>query len=123
MPAPKRTPDAKVREALTVWRGNVKAAAGALGMSSNNLRKRMELLGIDLAALRGPAPATSEFPIRSTARRAPPRVLPAHVDRLREAKFDLAARYRLDFTEETVLQAFVEEAFSSWLAAKLEAKP
>src|SRR5437867_2273928 len=103
MPAPKRIPDSKVREALTTWR---------------------EQLGINVAALRaGNAAGLSPSPIRPSARRAPPRVLPAHVDRLREAKFDLSARYRVETDETAVLAQFIEEAFSGWLASKLETKP
>jgi hypothetical protein len=52
MPAPKRVPDDQVREAITAWRGNVQAAADALGIQPKNLRERTRALGIDLDDLR-----------------------------------------------------------------------
>ena len=44
--------DPAVREAILRWRGKVVAAADELGIQPKNLRKRLEHLGIDLAALR-----------------------------------------------------------------------
>src|SRR5688572_23625994 len=116
MPAPKRISDASVREAITSWRGDVSQAARSVGISRNSLRKRLELLGVDLAEARRdvralpPPPSPSSLPIRTAPRmRAPVRVLPAHEARLREAKFDLMARYRLDMDESAILATFIEE--------------
>lgn len=96
-------------------------------MSRNNLRKRLELLGVDLTEARrapvGPAPSPGSLPIRTAARqRAPVRVLPAHEAQLREAKFDLMGRFRVDMDETAVLAAFIAEALPAWLAGKLAAK-
>jgi hypothetical protein len=96
-------------------------------MSRNNLTKRLELLGVDLAQARRPAaPAATvpgAVPIRAApTKRAPVRVLPAHEALLREAKFDLMARYRVDTDEGAVLATFIAEAFPAWLAGKLAAK-
>jgi hypothetical protein len=44
--------DTRVREAILRWRGKVVAAADELGIQPKNLRKRLERLGIDLAAVR-----------------------------------------------------------------------
>ena len=45
-----------------------------------------------------------------------------HVERLREAKYDLAARWRVDTDEQAILLQFIDEAFGPWVASKLEAK-
>jgi hypothetical protein len=39
--------------------------------------------------------------------------------RLREAKFDLAARYRVDTDEKALLDQFFREAFEGWLRTKM----
>lgn len=128
MPPPKRVPDAVVRETITAWRGNVSQAARVLGMSRKNLYDRLVRLGVDPTKAREAAPVVaplpeSSLPIRTAPRkRGPVRVLPTHEARLREAKFDLAARYRLDTDEAAILATFIEEAFPSWLAGKLAAK-
>ena len=110
----------------------MQAAASALALKASNLRKRIEVRGIDLADVRRQAPQLvppvrcvtdkgEALPIRaSVARHAPVRVLPAHQDRLREAKFDLCARYRVETNENAILAQFLEEAFPEWLPSKLE---
>lgn len=43
----------QIKTALAEWRGNVSAAAQDLKISTNNLRKRMAALCVDLAATAG----------------------------------------------------------------------
>lgn len=52
MSARKRIADDAVVQAIQTWRGNVTAAAEALGLAPVNLRKRLACLGIDLPLLR-----------------------------------------------------------------------
>ena len=121
MPAPKRVPDARITEALASRGGNVSAAAADVGMSRNSLYKRIEVMQVDRATLA--ARAASPSPIKTRPRRPTPlRLLPAHEVLLREAKFDLAARYRVETDQNTILEQFIEEAFPAWLAVKLGAK-
>ena len=47
------------------------------------------------------------------------RVRPDIQARLREAKYDLMARYRVDIDEQAILEQFFEEAFEGWLGGKL----
>lgn len=166
------------------WRGNVTAAADELGIQPKNLRKRLDTLGMNLAALRRgegaggvgavapldprgpsrvpqplaapPAPrggtgrksgtglsrseasapilrdvsttaaATEEreAPIKGvTVKPKPLRLRPEHQDRLRNAKLDLGARYRVETDENTILDQFFEEAFEPWLRSKLDPAP
>jgi hypothetical protein len=181
----KYTTDAQVREAIMRWRGNVTAAADELGIQPKNLRKRLDTLGMDLAALRrgegaveastmaplnpiGPpsvrrplstpsAPALAagrknatgpsrpdasapilrdvstttaaaaeeqEAPIKGvTVKPKPLRLRPEHQDRLRNAKLDLGARYRIETDENTILDQFFSEKFEPWLREKLEPSP
>jgi hypothetical protein len=58
MPAPKRIRDDEIMTAIRRWRGNVTAAADALGIARVNLKKRLDALGIDPSAIRtGAMPA------------------------------------------------------------------
>ena len=52
MSARRRLPDDAIIGALQRWRGNVTAAAEALGLAPINLRKRLTGLGVDLPLLR-----------------------------------------------------------------------
>jgi hypothetical protein len=52
MGARKRLPDDAIIGAIQKWRGNVTAAAEALGLAPINLRKRLVSLGVDLTLLR-----------------------------------------------------------------------
>jgi hypothetical protein len=52
MGARKRLPDDAIIGAIQQWRGNVTAAAEALGLAPINLRKRLIGLGVDLSLLR-----------------------------------------------------------------------
>lgn len=63
-----------------------------------------------------------EPPIRSVpVRQKPLRLRPAHQDRLREAKYDFQARFRVETDENAVLQQFFDERFEEWLGDKLAA--
>lgn len=128
MPAAKRFSNAQITDAITSWQGNAKAAAEALGMSRNCLLQRCARLGLDLDALRrAPAPRTAPpeampaFPIK-VKRLAPMRVPPAVQDRIRNARYDLCARFRAEISDEAVLAQLVEDTIEPWLAAMLEAK-
>jgi len=120
-----RVPDRRIVEALHEWRGNVQAAAGAIGLTRKNLYERINMLGLDLAAVRAgngrdAMPTSQELPIRAAPkRRLLVRLLPAHEDRLREARLDFAARFRMETSESIILETFFEECFESWLKAKL----
>ena len=48
-----------------------------------------------------------------------PRLRPNQQDRLREAKFDLNARYRVETDENLILQQFFDENFEEWVRVKL----
>jgi hypothetical protein len=127
--AVKRIPDSVIRESIVQWSGNVQAAAEQLGMSRNNLYKRLVALGVEPAALRRgrrsagvSSVAPSDLPVKTLRIRLTARVLPAHVDRLRQAKYDLSARYRVETDETTILAQFIDEALDGWLAGKLAAK-
>ena len=62
----------------------------------------------------------AEIPIRARVRRDKLiRVRPSIQARLREAKYDLMARYRVDIDEQAILEQFFEEAFEGWLQGKL----
>lgn len=181
MPTVKYATDSQVRGAILRWGGNVAAAADELGIQPKNLRKRLETLGLDLAAIRqarghvgasgtsGPAPtgprrvstgrggpvvlggaigresasgpssssaaapifrdmqpATDEqdtSPIKTVAaQRKPLRLRSVHQERLRDAKFDLVSRFRIETDENLILEQFFEESFETWLKAKLSEK-
>ncbi|KKN05539.1 hypothetical protein LCGC14_1086250 [marine sediment metagenome] len=49
----------------------------------------------------------------------PPRLRPNQQDRLREAKLDLGARYRIETDESLILQQYFDETFDEWLGEKL----
>jgi hypothetical protein len=66
------------------------------------------------------ADAETELPIRSVPQRPRPlRLKPEHQDRLRDAKLDLGARYRIETNENAILDQFFAEAFEQWLRSKL----
>jgi hypothetical protein len=134
MSAPKRVSDTKVREAIVSWKGNVDAAASALGIARCNLYKRFEGAGIapaDLESLRkgGTLAAASDsskaaspppsFPVRVTNRPPKFRVPPVVAERIRQGRFQLRARYNVDFADSDVLAAFIEDGFAEWLKGKL----
>jgi len=56
-------------------------------------------------------------PMRS--KQKPTRLKPEQLDRLREAKFDLQARYREDYDENRILWEFFDDGFDAWLKTKL----
>lgn len=172
MPAHKRISDSAVLEAIQTFRGKVEPAAERVGMTPNNLRKRLATLGVDLSLLRrlqgggsndphpnrplpmtpidarnrptptAPKNASALYPRRAaatnlrdvqseaaadaipaaSARVRPVRVIPAQAERLREAKFDLQAKHRVEFDESRILEQFFDERFEEWIKAKLAAK-
>lgn len=64
--------------------------------------------------------AAEELPIRAVPQRPRPlRLKPDHQDRLRDAKLDLGARYRIETNENAILDQFFDEAFEVWLESKL----
>ena len=108
MSAPKRVSDARILEALTRWRGNVAASAQDVQISPNNFRARMKTLNVNLAAFRAGetvarrvAEGTPQAPegIKGAKVRSPGRVSPAVQVRLREARWDLQALYRMEVDE------------------------
>jgi Bacterial regulatory protein, Fis family len=157
----------EITNALLHWRGNVQAAADALGLTRNGLYGRIETLGINLKGYRAkvgttvrtmtPMPtippttnargtarknqgahfqskatvgrvgamqeaATSDAPVRqAVARQKPLRLADSFRDRLREAKLDFVARFRVETDENVILEQFFEEAFEGWLRSKLSA--
>jgi len=178
MSAPETVPRERIKEVVTKWKGNLKAAAAELGLDRNYLRKRCKQLRIDLDALRHPpiegqhpnprfslppivlttgercppprlvstmtggatksvgavyasarwkprligmqTAARDEQPIKTTRKPlAPTRLLPDQQEVLREAKFDLQARFRTDLDESAILQQFFDEEFPGWKARKL----
>ena len=180
MSAPETVPRERIREVVTKWKGNLKAAAAELGLDRNYLRRRCKQLRIDLDALRHPSiegqhttpkfslppkvltpgercppprlvrtmaggetnsvgavyasarwkprligmqtAARDEQPIKTTRKPlAPTRLLPDQQEVLREAKFDLQARFRTDLDESAILQQFFDEEFPGWKVRKLAA--
>ncbi len=181
MSAPETVPRERIREVVTKWKGNLKAAAAELGLDRNYLRRRCKQLRIDLDALRYPptiegqhppplfslppivltpgercpsprvvstmvwgetksvgavyasvkwkprligmqTAARDEQPIKTTRKPlAPTRLLPDQVEELREAKYDIQARFRTDLGESEILQQFFDEEFKLWKARKLAA--
>lgn len=67
---------------------------------------------------------TTAAPIKAapSGARKPLRLPTPHQGRLREAKLDLAAKFRIETTENLILEQFFEEAFEPWLRAKLSEK-
>jgi hypothetical protein len=126
MPAPKRVPDSVVLKAITDTRGNVTAAADLTRMSRQNLSKRLEALGVNLAALRAGEPQPPPPPAQAGGlllRRK--KVRPIHLsleirETLRQGKFDLQAKMRAELEDSDVLAAFVRDAFPGWLRKRLE---
>jgi hypothetical protein len=53
------------------------------------------------------------------SKQKPTRLKPEQLDRLREAKFDLQARYREDYDENRILWEFFDDGFDAWLKTKL----
>ena len=123
MSAPQRVSSAAIVEALKVCGGNLRATAQHCGISRNALKKRIVSMGVDVEAIRPPVPvapaAGSVVYAAPRSPRAPARVLPAHQDLLREARFDLQAKRRVDLTDSDVLEEFIEDAFAEWLRAEL----
>ena len=112
MSAPRRVSNAHVKAAIEATRENITQAAETLGIASNNLRKRLEGVGMgpaELAQLRGEAQGS----VRSL------RVSADVFETLRQGKFDLRAKQRRELDEATVLAEFVADGFEGWLAAKL----
>jgi hypothetical protein len=165
----------QIANALIEWRGNVQAAAEALGIRRNSLYERVRRLGLNLEAFRSSGqrvvPVTSVSgvsggdrsgvsrpecpdhharknkaarftgesslhklssmeapseegmagaPIKAIPGRSrPPRLRPNQQDRLREAKLDLGARYRVETDENLILQQFFDETFEGWIDHKL----
>lgn len=65
----------------------------------------------------------TESPIKAEpARQKQVRLPPPLQDRLREAKLDLGARFRIETNENLILEQFFEESFETWLKAKLSEK-
>jgi len=63
------------------------------------------------------------LPINVAPRRPRPlRVIPGHQERLRQAKFDLCARWHVETNEDLILGQFIDECFETWLRSKLEPK-
>ncbi len=108
MSAPLRVTNQEIRDALEASRGNVEAAARAVGIAPNNLRARLERLCIDVAAVRAAAPRMRSIRVPEDLH-----------ERLRGAKFDLAARLRTELDEAAVLDMFVTDAFEEWLGRRL----
>lgn len=180
MSAPETVPRERIREVVTKWKGNIQAAADELGLNRNNLRERVQRMGLDLEALRHPTlegrryPSRVAPPIKGSASprgdplsRVPPplggtarksgtaifqsgdgkprligmqtaardeqpikttrkplahtRLLPDQQEELREAKYDIQARFRTDLGESEILQQFFYEEFPGWKARKLAA--
>lgn len=59
-----------------------------------------------------------ESPARKLANHRTVTVLPEHFELLKEAKWDLQARLRKDFSEASVLGMFIAEMFHAWLDRK-----
>lgn len=106
MSAPQRVSGEQIKEALRATGGNMSAAAARVGIARNNFYKRVAGLGVDLGESRGTG-------LRSV------RLSAAIFAQLREAKYDLQHRLRLDLDESAVLTMFAQEAFAGWLEQKL----
>ena len=107
MPAPQRVATDAIKEALRKNLGNVTAAARAVGMSRNNLRKRLETSCTDVDTFR---PAPGSF--------ASVRVSKQALEALRQGSIDLAYVRRREHQVADVLEEFVAEALAPWLASK-----
>lgn len=110
MSAPLRVPSERIREAITKAGGNVTAAAADVGMARQNIRRRLEDLGVGHAEL-----------TRLRGQQRSVRVSGELFAKLREAKFDLQQRLRRELDEGAVLEMFAE-TFDRWLAGKLEGR-
>jgi len=178
MAGPRKVSAQEIANALLEWRGNVQAAAEALGLRRNSLYERIQKLELNLAGFRAagravvpvtsvtgvsgvpgrqrqqdmvdggeharkdePAPFTEQSaerrfgtvesakvlepdsartPVHAIQSRArAPRLRPGQQDRLREAKLDLGAKYRVETNENLILQQFFDENFEDWLDRKL----
>lgn len=70
------------------------------------------------------AAEAEHLPIPTSPRRAvPTRLKPEQQDRLKAAKFDLQAAYRVETDENALLQQFFDETFDAWVEGKLSEKP
>lgn len=74
------------------------------------------------STLRGMTTTATALAINDRARSKPTRLTPPHEDRLREAKFDLQARYRAEIGESQILEQFFADEFEGWIKRKLAAK-
>jgi len=60
-------------------------------------------------------------PVRTVApRQKIIRLRPAFQEQLRDARYDLMIRFRLETDENLILEQFFEECFGPWLVAKLQ---
>lgn len=124
MSAPQRVSTLALREAVAAAGGNISGAARAVGIAKGSLYKRLHAAGINadtLAELREGRPAAKPRPRPLDLRRVA-YVRPKHLHALREASFDLMAVLRRQMSTADVLELFIEEAFASWLAGRLERK-
>lgn len=106
MSGPQKVTGAALRRVLEETGGNVTEAARRVGIAPVNLRKRLPGIGIELAALRAEGTARSV------------RISAELFAQLREAKFDLQHKLRVDLDEAAVLAMFAREALAEWLKAK-----
>lgn len=116
----------RIRESVEKWRGSLQAASKDLGIARNNLYKRVARIGLDLEARRSGQPSVKDpaLPILGAVRKRllmVVRLTPTQRQRLREARWDLQARFRVELNDELILGQFFDEAFAEWLRGKLEA--
>ena len=133
MPARERVNLEQIKAALGKWQGNVQAAADELGMRRRSLYERIDSARIEVRGYRAggqgpklvtiqdetagsPFPAAPRRPLRL-------RVQPEHAERLREARLEIIATFRVEVSEQNILDTFVSEAFDDWLRSKLESGP
>ena len=110
MPAAEKVSVAQIQAALQASDGNIVAASNELGVSAKCLRKR--ITAYELAEIRTRANKGRRVSRNLTLR-------PEMFDLLREAKFDLAARLRIELTEVDVLKRFMADRFEGWLQEQL----
>lgn len=118
----------QVRAALATSSGNVARAAVALGIARNNLYKRLAALGLTPDVYRAAA-AASASPRQAVSRiQRPPRPLKVArsfhlradlVRALDDACLDLPAILRQRVSPSQVLERFMDDGFSDWLARTL----
>lgn len=66
------------------------------------------------------APMSTAVDQFSGRQRSTPRIAPAHLERLADAKYDLQAILRRDITEREILDECLEECLGPWLERKIE---